>query len=206
MYKDKIEKFVNYGNKVSDDTVKTLALGQVLAVLIVVGMSYDYKSSFISVIPFTLLAFIFYFLFTKTNKDKKQIFLFIGIEAIIISFTLQVGCFFAIEPMQRDKKIVLISCLILANLFIPLIMILISKLMINRKRELPPAATAGAIAPFAALGTVFAKIDRSNSSNNFHILLAFLACIFLVFHIYFIKYYYAKKLEKISEVIEDESN
>ena len=88
----------------------------------------------------------------------------------------------------------------------PLIMILISKLMINRKRELPPAATAGAIAPFAALGTVFAKIDRSNSSNNFHILLAFLACIFLVFHIYFIKYYYAKKLEKISEVIEDESN
>ena len=83
----------------TDDTVRMLALGQVLTVLVVVGLSYDYKLSFISVVPFTFLAFIFYYIFTKTNKDKKQIFIFIGIETIIISFTLQVGSFYAIEPM-----------------------------------------------------------------------------------------------------------
>ena len=195
MKRENIEKFVNYGNKLPDDAVGCITIGQLMASLLVVGLGYNYIISLLSVLPCIVLTIIFYGIYRIVNI-KNKLLLFFGIQAIMISLTLQVGGFVFI-PLSKGKLLAIVLSCLAADLIIPILMVVVAKLMINHMGKLPSPVTAAAIAPFAALGSSLGVTLRNESKVFICVALLLLAVCFLVFFIYIVKYYYACLLEKL---------
>ena len=194
MEKEKLQKFVNYGNELPDDAVGLATGGQVLTSVLGVTLSYNKTIGIVSVLPCILLTIVFYLIYKYIKKDKKIFNLFFGIQSLMVAITIQV-IGFVISPIKTNEIKTLLILAIIADIFVIALVIFIAQVMIKSKK-IPTAATATAIAPFAAIGVMISRIINIESINGIRILFILLGSLFFFFFIYVLKYHYANVLEK----------
>lgn len=196
---EKIENFINYGNKLSDDAVLYAAVSHMAVVLISFAFVYNLKYTIIN-IPFAILTLIVYF-FSKKNKDKgdKNKFFSIGIISIIASLNCQIICCFFVK-MNMVKIIKFESIVLAANFVVFLMMVISAKLMISSKKAMQAyPVSASLIAPFAVAGVLFSRKFVNANFENGILFFIFFSLIFSIFTIYLIKWHYMNVVEKLKK-------
>ena len=202
MNKFKIEKFVNYGMNLSKKAVRNMALGQILANVFCVYSDYcTLKTGIFLTLPIFIINILTFFVFKLIKEPKKKhIYLFFGLHAVYVAVTQQIGSYIK-APFNQKNKLILIVVLVLIDVLIAGIMILVSKAMIAAKKDYPPHKKIDPffLAPFVFAGGHAARRGEGESWISF----AAMSFVFMMFTIYFIKYYYSCVLEKIERTGND---
>lgn len=201
---EKIKKFVYNSNKVTSDTVFGMLILNIGFSFMIILASVNQKRATIFIAPMIAVSVLFgviYALLGDKKEKLKNIYLFLGITGVIIPLTLQLGCF-SIAKLSFEQTINLILILLILSILICIGVILMVRIMLSnsKKSSTNSKVSTAIVAPAAVLGTVFSgMITKGYEKSIFIWCFAGLSLCFMLLTIYFSKYYYTVKLEKLAK-------
>lgn len=200
--KEKLRTFVHEAN-VSGRYVEGMLLAHFIICIVVVTMGINADLTIICFSPFILSSIGIYLSALKTKPTQvKKLNLLIGLSGIILSITCIIACFLMVS---YPKNVVWIgaSSLIFLNLMIVLAMAFLSMRCVRRSKKASPASILGAslISLSASFGAVLGIWLSRNIDMDIKQILslafAFLSCVFSIFFIGIMRYYYGNVLERM---------
>ena len=195
---ENLKKVINY-KKLSEDSVFTVFLLNLLAVLIIVLLGKNHIKSFLILIPFIIAAAVILSGFKLLKKKERKFFnLFCGLECVVLSLICQCGCFLVAEFTKSDGLKFLLLMLLIHTVIIALLLGYFITLVRKKKIIAYKPVSVSIIVASSLFGARLARHLDLNATTAFLFVFAGFSAIVTVFAVcYIVIYHYSNLLEKI---------